>query len=203
MKTIRDFTSRDRLRLISERLQRLPPTGSVWLGLPPLLYWIPIRVIRGQFRLIADPKPQRFWHDNCSQFVWVMKASGSPDFYFVNLFLFNRTRPPLAVFRVFEKTGWFQVAQRFYHVRHFAPMTAQSLRLAVLRHLKPCERVTVYRASVSEGTEGKLKPVPWDSLYQRQKETRQSQRSLRQAANRRYRKRQSVFAPEMATQILE
>jgi len=131
-----------------------------------------------------------------------MKTSTSPDFYFVNLSLINRARPPLAVFRLFEKMGWFQVAPRFYHVRHVSPMTAPALQLAILRHLKRGERVSVYGASVSEGTEGKLRPVPWESLYQRQKEKRQTQRDLRQATQRRQRKRIAVSARDMEAEMV-
>lgn len=120
-----------------------------------------------------------------------MKAS-NPDFYFVNLTLIGRYRPPLAVFRIFNRHGWFQVAPRFYHVKHVSPTTAHTLQMEIAKYLKPGEKVSVHGASVSEGSGGHLKPVPWESLYRREKEKRRAQRNIRQATTRRQRKRESM-----------
>ena len=109
-----------------------------------------------------------------------------PDFFYVLLEL-RRARPPLALFRIFERGQWFPISPRFYHVR-IPEMTSQSLKAEISKLLKTGEKVSVHGVSMTEESGRHSQPIPWESLYRRHTEKRRMQRHIRQATQRRRRK---------------
>src|SRR5437868_596912 len=103
--------------------------------------------------------------------------------YFLVTFVLKDRKPPLSIFRLFGKGNWRPTSNTNFEVRA-AGMTAASLTAAISKHLKAGETVYVSAISNSQLQGAQWAGGPWESTFQRQKESRRLQSRIRQAKRR-------------------